>query len=313
MSSLKHSFEVVLETVSPPLAALWRDISGWVGDKLGALGDLLVRGLKAFGRTLEDLIEHVRRMPYVIRLLFALLTALAGFVVWQLQAYHMELSTFVNVNLVLGALVMALVAFVALKVEKRLNQADCELTALQDQVIRRDQSLDKYKADIFELRNKLRRTTSAEKAGKKFAETVTDMRQKRKPGDAPRQYIVDALTKCFDVSGAIVFDRDAEDGDLFRMAGSYALAAEPDTPEVRRGQGIVGQAIADGEALTLDRVPTEYLIALSGLGKSRSLNLYVLPFKDAQGEVCCVLEVATFTKLLMAANWQEVEETFRES
>lgn len=311
MSSLAHSLAVALEAFSPATVALLRDVWQWVRQRLAVVGRLLGHGLRVVARGLGVLIDHIRRMPAIVRLLFVLLTGLALFVVWQLQAFSMELSTFVNVNLVMGALVMVAICVVAMRVETRLTQADCELTALQDQLIRRDQSLDKYKADIFELRNKLRRNTSAEKAGKKFAETIAELAKKAGPGAPRRQYIVDALTKCFDVSGAVVFDRSPDDPDRFEMAGSYALAAEPDTTTVLRGQGIVGQVIEDGTALTLDRVPTEYLMALSGLGKSRSLNLYVLPFKDEQGSVACVLEVATFSKLLMAANWAEVEETMK--
>ncbi|MGV3617218.1 MAG: response regulator [Fimbriimonas sp.] len=96
------------------------------------------------------------------------------------------------------------------------------------------------------------------------------------------------LAEYLDAHAGAIFVR-TEDG--FRRFATYA-AKEADLPErVHSGEGLLGQAIADGRAFIVRDVPDGYLPVASSLGKVKSRSLLIAP-TSVDGQVNGVLELA---------------------
>jgi CheY-like chemotaxis protein len=85
----------------------------------------------------------------------------------------------------------------------------------------------------------------------------------------------------------------ADDGVLRRAAG-YAVAAE--TPLVRPGDGLTGQAAKDKRVLHVTNVPAGYLPVASGLGHRDPVEILVAP-AAVDGVVSGVVELGFFRRL----------------
>ncbi len=297
-----------LRALSPGLhgvaAAAYRkalSASRAAGGRLAGVGvDLCGRCVALVGKAVA--------VPTLNKLYAALLSFFVFFIVWQFFAYAVEQTTFVVVNLMLALFLAVTVLRVSILLRADMARAKSELAKVGADLERRDVELSKLKADLFELRNKGRRGAMAQKSALRLVEAVKKLRGGADPADGTLQYVVDALVKTFDISGAVAFARG--EGGVFSVAGRFALAADP---PASAADGIVGQAVATGKPVTVRDVPTEYLTAVSGLGRSRSLNVYALPLVGGEGgEVVAVVEVASFAKLPVVAEWQEIEQQLRE-
>ncbi|TCK30300.1 signal transduction histidine kinase [Ancylobacter aquaticus] len=81
------------------------------------------------------------------------------------------------------------------------------------------------------------------------------------------------------------------DSDAFARAASYGVPAEAPVPaRIRRGDGLVGQVIADKRSFTVDTVPEGYLYFGSSLGKAKPDWLLLTPTRE-DDEVNGVLEL----------------------
>lgn len=77
----------------------------------------------------------------------------------------------------------------------------------------------------------------------------------------------------------------------------YALSmSENATVRFTFGEGLIGQAAANGQTLYLDEVPEGYIKIISGLGSASPRYLLIVPVKH-QDTVLGVLEIASFTPL----------------
>ncbi len=83
----------------------------------------------------------------------------------------------------------------------------------------------------------------------------------------------------------------AADGAHFRRFASHALDLEPDAPDAfRPGQGLVGQAIAEGRLRHVRGLPQSYLRVRSGTGQSRPSEIVIAPMAF-EGQVEAVIEL----------------------
>lgn len=91
------------------------------------------------------------------------------------------------------------------------------------------------------------------------------------------------------------------DHDAFARAAGYGVPADAPVPaRIRRGDGLVGQVIADKRSFTVDSVPENYLYFGSGLGKGKPDWLLLTPtFED--DEVNGVIELGFARKPLPEA------------
>jgi CheY-like chemotaxis protein/signal transduction histidine kinase len=85
-----------------------------------------------------------------------------------------------------------------------------------------------------------------------------------------------------------------EDGSARRRAGyAFDVAEAPET--IAQGQGLVGQAVAEGRAKVLS-VPPEYITVRSSLGSRRASSVVVLPAGDGK-RTHAVLELGFFGRV----------------
>ncbi len=84
------------------------------------------------------------------------------------------------------------------------------------------------------------------------------------------------------------------DGGTFRRSATYAIPAGASIPErFGPGEGLLGQAAKDGQAIQVSEVPEGYLVIGSGLGQDRPRHLLIAPAK-ADGVVNAVVELGFF-------------------
>lgn len=278
---------------------------------LRVAGEWIVGACVVVWRGFAALVRWAWGVPMLDKLYAALLSFFAFFVAWQLFAYSMEQTTFVVVNLLLALFLTVTVLRVAIQMRAGIGRNKSELAKLGEELERRDAEVQKLKAELFEIRNRGRRGAMAQRAAKRFVETVGKLRGEGATADGRLQHVVDAMARTFDVSGAVAFARG--EGGAFAVAGRFALAGDPPASAADEDGGIVGQAVSTGKPVEVRGVPTEYLTAVSGLGRSRSLNVYALPIADKDGgAVVAVVEVASFAKLPIVAEWHDVEPQLRD-
>lgn len=309
----KKDISTILKTVSPLLHAQVRKYYRATVNACRAVGTFFVRLFKRIFIFIALKLRRLFALPLTIKIYATLLTLLPIFAAWQFFAYQLPQATFITINLIIALILTISVLRVSIFSHNRMDEMQQQNDELMQQLDKRDAELAKLKADIFEYRNKARRDNATKKSALRFVELVKELKKEAQPGDEKYQYIVSALSKTFDVSGIVAYARIAPDSEEFHIAGRYALADNPPTDVVTSGEGILGQAIASNKVITLSQVPKDYLTAVSGLGKSRALNVYALPVtSNAEGTVVAVIEVASFAKLPLATSWDSVQNDLGE-
>lgn len=303
--------------------------------KLGSLRRVGIR----FWIWMRGVARKIDETPIIVKLQIALLTIILLFIFWQFMAYEMSQTTFICVNIIMAVGLTTATAVISVRSQRGVDDAQRTIDELKLDLQQRDTELDRLKTSLFELRNKNRRQNAIEKGSVRFVETVRKMKANSEPNiDESLQYLIDAIGVCFDITGAVAYERwddiaplpaepkadadaPAEDGEAaeapaepakFVIAGRFGLSDEPPTMVFLEEDGILGQAAVSDKPLTLEKVPAEYLTALSGLGRSRNINVYVLPLSSADGKVRAVVEVASFEKLKIVDAWESIEAQLRD-
>lgn len=310
-------------------ATLWRHVCESLQKRRASLRRV---GLKVW-LWFYGVIRKIDQTPILVKMQLALLTIILFFIFWQFMAYEMSQTTFISVNIIMAVCLTSASSIVSIRSQKGVEEFRKMNNELKGDLEQRDAELDRLKNDLFEIRNKNRRQNAIEKGSVRFVETVRKMKAKAAPDAEPLQYLIDAIDVCFDITGAVAFMRkddetgggdervhdaqaDAGQGDpqgLFSMAGRFGLSDEPPTEVFSAGDGILGQVVVSDKTLTLEKVPADYLTALSGLGRSRNINVYVLPLTKAEtGRVEAVVEVASFEKLKIVDAWEAIEQQLRD-
>lgn len=81
------------------------------------------------------------------------------------------------------------------------------------------------------------------------------------------------------------------------LCAGFALSVnETSSMRYNFGEGLIGQAAANGQLLYLDEVPEGYIKIISGLGSASPRYLLITPVKN-QNSVLGVLEIASFSPL----------------
>ncbi len=82
--------------------------------------------------------------------------------------------------------------------------------------------------------------------------------------------------------------------DIFILVGSYAYKrVENLTDSVRRGEGLIGQAVLEKKSILISNVPDDYIKISSGIGDAVPKNLMIVPC-ILNGEVKCLIELGSF-------------------
>ncbi|TBW28674.1 HAMP domain-containing protein [Gramella sp. KN1008] len=107
--------------------------------------------------------------------------------------------------------------------------------------------------------------------------------------------IISYLTKYLDGQvGVIYLAEKHKDKKQLRMTGSYAFTHRKSLKTTFDfGEGLVGQAALEKEAIVLSGLPEDYISVSSGLGKREPRHILVQPF-IIDGEVKGVIEIGSF-------------------
>jgi len=108
------------------------------------------------------------------------------------------------------------------------------------------------------------------------------------------QSILSYLSPILDAHQAAIFL--AREDKAYTLTGSYALLrGENAKQKYVKGEGLIGQVIADQKMILIDNVPENYLELSTGLGKSDAgmLLLYPIFFEES---LLAVMELASLTK-----------------
>ncbi|MCF8366258.1 MAG: response regulator [Bacteroidales bacterium] len=105
------------------------------------------------------------------------------------------------------------------------------------------------------------------------------------------QKIISKLCKLIEAKVGAIYIKDE---DTYRLVGSFAFNRRKNIDAgYKSGQGIVGQAVLEKQAIIITNVPDDYTAIASGLGEAPPKNLLVSPcvFND---DVVAVIEVGSF-------------------
>ncbi|MFD9691447.1 HAMP domain-containing protein [Kitasatospora sp. NPDC059146] len=92
--------------------------------------------------------------------------------------------------------------------------------------------------------------------------------------------------------GAFYLAEDGGGGTVLQLVGSYAFPDGERPTRFRLGESFVGQAARSRRTIAVGALPPGYLAASSGLGRTESLSLIVLPIV-VEGQVLGVIELAS--------------------
>ncbi|WP_081211086.1 HAMP domain-containing protein [Salegentibacter sediminis] len=107
--------------------------------------------------------------------------------------------------------------------------------------------------------------------------------------------IISYLTKYLDGHVGVIYLAESDkDKKQLRMTGSYAFTRRKSLKTTFDfGEGLVGQAALEKEAIVLSGIPSDYISVSSGLGEKKPQNILVQPFL-IDGEVKGVIEIGSF-------------------
>lgn len=95
--------------------------------------------------------------------------------------------------------------------------------------------------------------------------------------------------------GAAYQAQQENDTRFVELKTGYALSiSESTTTRYTFGEGLIGQAAANGQLLYLDEIPEGYIKIISGLGSASPRFLLIAPIKN-QDTILGVLEIASFS------------------
>jgi signal transduction histidine kinase len=93
-----------------------------------------------------------------------------------------------------------------------------------------------------------------------------------------------------------LYDGDAEEPLLTRLAGYGDEPAPDPPPSFRLGEGLIGQCALERRRIVLDDIPADYMPISSALGKAPPSSVVVLPVLF-ENETRAVMELASFDRL----------------
>jgi methyl-accepting chemotaxis protein len=107
-----------------------------------------------------------------------------------------------------------------------------------------------------------------------------------------------AICKQLDAGQGAVYAAIEESGQRkVELRSGYALnIGESTVISFEYGEGLIGQAAANGKTLYVDDVPEGYIKIVSGLGSASPRFLLIVPIKH-QEKVIGVMEIASFTAI----------------
>jgi CheY-like chemotaxis protein/methyl-accepting chemotaxis protein/putative methionine-R-sulfoxide reductase with GAF domain len=108
--------------------------------------------------------------------------------------------------------------------------------------------------------------------------------------------IISYLTTYLDAQLGLLYF--ASNADTLKLVGSYALGKEKGImKKFKFGEGIVGQAAQENQAITIDNIPDDAIKVRSGAGEIIPRNIIVVPF-SYEGNVIGVIEIVSIHRII---------------
>ncbi len=307
MSTFKSSIANAIDAISPSLRQNLGKAWNAVCYALRTALSYIKRALFAIGKALSSFFSAIAALPRTTKLFVLLLTTLFLFTLWQIFAYDFAGALFITINILLSAALTAIACFTVLSTQRYIDNSKKQIADLNEEIKVRDGEIRKLNNDLFDIRDKKNKEDKSKRLGQRFVKQLKELKTSQDPNAEPLQYVVDAMEKVFKITGAVIYQRRPDDSNLFDIAGRFALASDPPKTTVSEADGTIGQVIKDHEPQRLYDVPTVYLKALSGLGRSKTVNIYVFPIFNKEDQLVAVTEVAFFGRLSLFDIWDEVE------
>lgn len=254
--------------------------------------------------------DFIMDMSLATKVFISLSVFLCVFLFWQFMTFNVTQPVFVMVNLLLVIISSAFTCYVIFSANSKIQSLNEEIENLEQTKKDKDMEIRGLKSEIHDLNIASRKQQSFGKNSQVLIDTIKKNRKEAQPSDPMGLFLLKSLAQCSDICCGMIYMKRAED-DVFEYAGGYALSGDVSsddaTPrEVTKDDAIVGQAIRNGQIMIISDVPSDSLKIVSGLGTSKSMNIYVLPIKY-NGEVVAIAEVSSFSKLAVADIWKDID------
>lgn len=234
---------------------------------------------------------------------------LVFFLFWQFMAYIVSQPVFVMVNLLLVILSAAITCYIIFTTSAKVASLEKQVEEVENTRKKKDQEIVSLKREIHDLNIASRKQQSFGKNSQVLIDTVKKNRKAIVDGEPRGLFILKSLAQCADICCGIIYMKRDED-NAFVFAGEYAtvgtLNDEPYKMVVTEDDAVLGQVIKTGKLTTISNMPAESLTIMSGLGKTDTINITVLPIKQ-NGNVVALAEVASFSKLAVADIWKDID------
>jgi len=119
-----------------------------------------------------------------------------------------------------------------------------------------------------------------------------------------KHHLLYLFSELFHAMAVVWYEKDKPSG-RFNVQATFGLPEDFELSPFEEGEGLHGQAAADGEATKIEDIPEEYLPVSTALGKSKQYFLYLLPV--VKGQKCTgLIELMTFRESDVERLWPGV-------
>jgi len=182
------------------------------------------------------------------------------------------------------------------------RKAEKESELARQEAEKNNQELQEQQVQLHENLKKVEQAQEEDRRRNWAGEGVTKMSEILRSGKNSQEIFDSAISMIVSYvkanqGGLFVVDKDeAEEETIIKLRACYAYSKKKFIEkEVLPGQGLIGQAYMEGEAIHMTAIPQNYVHITSGLGEATPSSLYVLPLKVneiTEG----LIEIAAFHK-----------------
>lgn len=161
----------------------------------------------------------------------------------------------------------------------------------------------RYKKEVVVFRDRSLEASVAQQEGDQSKSSISldnvtqSLNQATSEQDA-QQLVLQTVCKQIEAGQGALY-RMIEEGNKRKveLKSGYALSiGESTVIKYEVGEGLIGQAAANGNTLYVDDVPEGYIKIVSGLGSASPKHLLIVPVKN-NNQVLGVFELASFTPI----------------
>lgn len=260
---------------------------------------------KNFSDIYEDYMAKLKDVSFRKRAFVGMTLFLIAFFLWQIFAYTLTQTMFVIVNLLFVTIASIMICVIIVSTQRRVREIRGQLEVAETYKKKKEKEISSLKKEIHDFKIAAKNQTTFGKNSQALIDSVKKNKQEQRQGEGKGQYILRSIALHYEVCCGVIYMKN-EDTQQFDIAGQFALTDDPKYTSINEQDGIAGLAISSGKVQTWTDVPEDYFSISSGLGQTKSLQLYVLPLKKG-GHVEAIIEVASFGKLVLADIWSDID------